>query len=49
MPDFTVSADIDAFLVAANDAAARGELALTTLAITTPTGRSRALRRQGMP
>jgi hypothetical protein len=36
MPDVTVSADIDAFMVAANDAAARGELALTTLATTTP-------------
>jgi hypothetical protein len=44
MPDVTVSADIDAFLVAANDAAARGELALTTLAITTPgTGVATAL------
>lgn len=44
MPDATVSADIDAFLVAANDAAARGELALTALAITTPgTGVATAL------
>lgn len=36
MPDLTVSADIDAFLAAANDAAARTELGLTTLATTTP-------------
>jgi hypothetical protein len=44
MPDVTVSADIDAFMVAVNDAAARGELALTSLAITTPgTGVATAL------
>jgi hypothetical protein len=44
MPDFTVSADIDAFLVAANDAAARGELALTSIALVTPgTGVNTAL------
>jgi hypothetical protein len=44
MPDFTVSADIDAFMVAANDAAARGELALTSIALVTPgTGVNTAL------
>lgn len=44
MPNFTVSADTDAFLQAANDAAARGELALTALAITAPgTGVATAL------
>jgi len=36
MPNLTTSADIDAFLAAANDAAARTELGLTTLATTTP-------------
>jgi hypothetical protein len=44
MPDVTVSADIDAFLVAANDAAARGELAITSIALVTPgTGVNTAL------
>jgi hypothetical protein len=44
MPDVTVSADIDAFMVAANDAAARGELALTSIALVTPgTGVNTAL------
>jgi hypothetical protein len=44
MPDLIVSADVDAFLAAANDAAARGELALTALAITAPgTGVATAL------
>lgn len=36
MPDLTVSADIDAFMASANDAAARTELGLTALATTTP-------------
>lgn len=44
MPDLTTSADIDAFLASANDAAARTELGLTTLATTTPgTGVATAL------
>lgn len=44
MPDLTVSADIDAFMQAANDAAARTELGLTALATTTPgTGVATAL------
>jgi hypothetical protein len=44
MPDLTVSVDVDAFLAAANDAAARGELALTSLALVTPgTGVNTAL------
>ena len=36
MPNLTTSADIDAFMAAANDAAARTELGLTALATTTP-------------
>lgn len=36
MPDLTTSADIDAFMASANDAAARTELGLTALATTTP-------------
>jgi hypothetical protein len=36
MPDLTCSTDIDAFMQAANDAAARLELALTALATATP-------------
>src|SRR5687767_14849016 len=36
MPDQIVSADIDAFMASANDAAARTELGLTALATTTP-------------
>lgn len=44
MPDLTTSPDIDAFLAAANDAAARTELGLGALAITTPgTGIATAL------
>lgn len=44
MPDLTVSADIDLFMQAANDAAARTELGLTALATTTPgTGVATAL------
>lgn len=36
MPDLTVSADIDAFMASANNAAARLNLELTALATTTP-------------
>src|SRR5687768_9039731 len=36
MADLTVSADIDAFMASADDAAARVELGLTALATTTP-------------
>lgn len=36
MPDLTTSADIDAFMASANDAAARTELGLTALATTIP-------------
>lgn len=44
MPDLTVSADIDAFMQAANDAAARMELGLGALATVTPgTGVATAL------
>lgn len=44
MPDFQVSTDIDAFMQALNDAAARGELALGALATVTPgTGVATAL------
>lgn len=44
MPDLIVSADIDALMATANDAAARTELALTALATTTPgTGIATAL------
>lgn len=44
MPDLTTSADIDAFLAAANDAAARTELGLGALATVTPgTGVAAAL------
>lgn len=44
MPDATLSSDLDAFVTSANDAAARTELGLTTLATTTPgTGVATAL------
>ena len=44
MPDATLSADLDAFITTANDAAARAELGLTALATTAPgTGVATAL------
>lgn len=44
MPNLTTSADVDAFMAAANNAAARTSLGLTTLATTTPgTGVATAL------